>query len=60
MLIMCRATGNLWNFYFKNHAACTIVQAPQTFVRFMKTQFNITVAVIETDNKTFQSTESQQ
>jgi hypothetical protein len=59
MLIMCRATGFLWDFYLKNHAARSIVQALQTFVRFMKTQFNITVAVIETDNEMFRSTEAQ-
>jgi hypothetical protein len=53
MLIMCRATGYLWDFYLKNHTANSIIQALQTFVTFIKTQFSITVAVIKTDNETF-------
>ena len=53
MLIMYRATGFLWDFYLKNHTARSIVQALQTFVRFIKTQFNIIVIVIKTDNEMF-------
>ncbi|KAK1910417.1 hypothetical protein P3342_008296 [Pyrenophora teres f. teres] len=53
------ATGYLWDFYLKNHSAPSIIRALRTFVTFMKTQFSITVAVIETDNETFRSAEAQ-
>lgn len=59
MLIMCRATGFLWDFYPKDHLARSIIRALQTFVKFLKTQYSITVAVIETDNETFQSADAQ-
>lgn len=60
MLIMCRVTGILWDFYFKdNRPARSIIRALQIFVTFMKTQFGITVKVIETDNETFRSADAQ-
>lgn len=59
MLIMCRATGFLWDFYLKDHSARAIIQALQTFTTFLKTQFSITVKVIETDNEMFRSAEAQ-
>ncbi|KAH4333590.1 hypothetical protein HBH98_245710 [Parastagonospora nodorum] len=59
MLIACRATGYLWEFYLKNHTAHSITRALQSFVTFMKTQLSITVAVIETDNETFRLAEAQ-
>ena len=37
ILIIYRATRFLWDFYLKNHTARSIVQALQTFVRFIKT-----------------------
>ncbi|PZD22957.1 hypothetical protein A1F97_11291, partial [Pyrenophora tritici-repentis] len=54
-----QATGYFWDFYLKSHSAHSIIRALRTFVTFMKTQFSITVAVIETDNETFRSTEAQ-
>ncbi|KAE8862102.1 hypothetical protein PTNB29_04664 [Pyrenophora teres f. teres] len=59
MLIGCRATSYLWDFYLKNHSAPSIIRALRTFVTFIKTQFSITVAVIKTNNETFRSAEAQ-
>jgi hypothetical protein len=52
MLITCRHSRYVWDFYFKdNRPARSIIRLLGLFVAFMKKQFNITVKVIETDNE---------
>jgi hypothetical protein len=52
MLITCRYSRCIWDFYFKdNRLARTIVRQLGLFIQFMKKQFNITVKVIETNNE---------
>jgi hypothetical protein len=52
MLITCRYSRYVWDFYFKdNRPARSIIRLLGLFVQFMKKQFNITVKVIETDNE---------
>ena len=52
MLITDRFSGFLWDFYFKdNRPARSIISTLSIFVKFLKSQFNITVKVIETDNE---------
>ncbi|KAH5706327.1 RNA-directed DNA polymerase [Parastagonospora nodorum] len=52
MLVTCRRTRFIWDFYFKdNRPARSIIRLLGLFVQFMKKQFNITVKVIETDNE---------
>jgi len=52
MLITCRYSRYVWDFYFKdNRPARSIIRLLSLFVQFMKKQFNITVKVIETDNE---------
>jgi hypothetical protein len=52
MLITCRYSRYMWDFYFKdNRPARSIIRLLGLFVQFMKKQFNITVKVIETDNE---------
>jgi hypothetical protein len=52
MLITCRYTRYVWDFYFKdNRPARSIIRQLSLFVQFMRNQFNITVKVIETDNE---------
>jgi hypothetical protein len=52
MLITCRSSRFIWDFYFKdNRPARSIIRLLGIFVQFMKKQFNITVKVIETDNE---------
>ncbi|KAF9733719.1 polyprotein [Paraphaeosphaeria minitans] len=52
MLITCRNSRYVWDFYFKdNRPARSIIRQLSLFVQFMKKQFNITVEVIETDNE---------
>ena len=54
MLIVCRVTGILWDFYFTdNRTARSIIKHLETFVTFMKNQFNVMVKVIEADNEIF-------
>ncbi|KAI1507159.1 GAG-pre-integrase domain containing protein [Pyrenophora tritici-repentis] len=52
MLITCRNSRYVWDFYFKdNRPARSIIRLLALFIQFMKKQFNITVKVIETDNE---------
>lgn len=52
MLITCRHSRYVWDFYFKdNRPARSIIRLLGIFVQFLKKQFNITVKVIETDNE---------
>jgi hypothetical protein len=52
MLITCRYSRYVWDFYFKdNRTAKSIIHQLGIFIQFMKKQFNITVKVIETDNE---------
>ena len=52
MLITCRYSRYVWDFYFKdNRPARSIICLLGLFVQFMKKQFNITVKVIEADNE---------
>jgi hypothetical protein len=52
MLITDRVTGFMWDYYFKdNRTARSIIRVLESFVTLMKTQFNIVVKIIETDNE---------
>jgi len=52
MLITCRYSRYVWDFYFKdNRPARSIICLLGLFVQFMKKQFNIIVKVIEADNE---------
>jgi hypothetical protein len=52
ILITCRHSRYVWDFYFKdNRPARSIIRLLGLFVAFMKKQFNIIVKVIETDNE---------
>ncbi|KAF7565077.1 hypothetical protein PtrM4_045110 [Pyrenophora tritici-repentis] len=54
MLINCRVTGYIWDFYLSdNRTARVILKSLKMFVTFMMNQFGITVKVIETDNEIF-------
>jgi hypothetical protein len=54
MLIIDRFSGLTWDFYFKDNClARTIIKLLSTFVLFLKVQFNVTVKIIESDNKIF-------
>jgi hypothetical protein len=52
ILITDRVTGFMWDYYFKdNRTAQSIIRVLESFVTLMKTQFNIVVKTIETDNE---------
>jgi hypothetical protein len=52
MLITDRVTGFMWDYYFKdNRTARSIIKPLESFIILIKTQFNITVKIIETDNE---------
>lgn len=54
MLINCRVTGYIWDFYLSdNRTARVILKSLEMFVTFMMNQFGVTVNVIETDNEIF-------
>ncbi|KAI1508873.1 GAG-pre-integrase domain containing protein [Pyrenophora tritici-repentis] len=54
MLINCRVTGYIWDFYLSdNRTARVILKSLKMLVTFMMNQFGITVKVIETDNEIF-------
>ena len=52
MLITDRFSGMQWDLYFKdNRPAHSIIKKLADFTLFLKTQYNVTVKVIETDNE---------
>jgi hypothetical protein len=52
LLIVDRYSRYTWDLYLKdNRPARSIIRLLEIFTRFLKTQFNITVKVIETDNE---------
>ena len=52
MLITDRVTGFMWDYYFKdNRTARLIIKLLKSFVILIKTQFNITIKIIKTNNK---------
>ena len=54
MLIIDRFSGLMWDFYFKdNRPARSIIKHLDTFATFLKTQYNITIKVMEMDNEMY-------
>lgn len=54
MLITCRVTAMIWDFYFKgNRTARSIISSLNNFFRFMERQFGIAIKVLECDNELF-------
>ena len=54
MLITDRFSGFMWDLYFKDNCpARSIIKLLNSFVQFLKVQFNVTVKIIESDNKIF-------
>ncbi|RMZ87426.1 hypothetical protein DV736_g5352, partial [Chaetothyriales sp. CBS 134916] len=51
MLLTCRVTGYIWDYYMTNRSTASIIAIFNSFLGMMKAQHNITVKVIECDNE---------